>query len=94
MNTLILTAETANLSIAHLLKQMGGGGVEVRDAEGNVVAFVLPPADHEAWTYAEANLELNQHQDEVMRALGRRGGVTTAQLLANASTAAKEAAQQ
>lgn len=94
MNTLILNAETANLSITHLLKQVDSGGVEVRDAQGNVVALVLSPADHQAWTYAEANLDLNQHQDEVRQALGRRGGITTAQLLTNAATAATKNVQQ
>ena len=56
MNTLILNAETANMSIDHLLKQMSSGGVEVRDAQGNLVAFVLPATDQEALTYAEANI--------------------------------------
>ncbi|MEX0613297.1 MAG: hypothetical protein WD738_02500 [Pirellulales bacterium] len=94
MNTLILNSETANLPIEHLLKQVNTGGVEVRDAQGNVLAFVLSPADHEAWTYAEANLDLNYHQDEVRQALERRGGVTTLQLSANAVMGAEKAAQQ
>lgn len=94
MNTLILNAETANMSIGHLLKQMSSGGLEVRDAQGNLVAFVLSATDQEALTYAEANIYLNQHSDQVRQALGRRGGVTTAQLLTNAAAAAEQAAQQ
>jgi len=94
MNTLILNAETANLSIEYLLKQVKEGGVEVRDADGNIVAFVLAPTDQEALTYAEANLYLDQHAEEVRNALGRRGGVTTSQLLANAASAAEKAARK
>jgi hypothetical protein len=90
MHTLILNTETANLSIEHLLKQVDSGGVEVRDSQGRVVAFVLSPTDHQAWTYAEANLDLNQHPDEVRQALARSGGVTTAQLLQNAAAAAEK----
>jgi hypothetical protein len=94
MNTLVLNSETANLSIEHLLKQAIAGGVEVRDAQGNIMAFVLSPTDREAWTYAQANMDLDQNLDQVRRALGRRGGVTTAQLLANARMAAEKAAHQ
>ncbi|MCI0334673.1 MAG: hypothetical protein L0228_15765 [Planctomycetes bacterium] len=93
MTTFILNAETAGLSIEHLLKQVGEGGVEVRDVQGNILAFVLSPKDHEAWTYAEAHLDLNQHMDQVRQALGRRGGITTSQLLEQAALAAKKAAQ-
>ena len=74
MNTFILNAETANLSIEHLLKRANEGGVEVRDAQGNVLAFVLSPNDHEAWTYAEANFDITQNFGEVQQAIGRRGG--------------------
>jgi len=90
MNTLILDAETANFSLQHLLQQVERGSFEVRNAQGNVVAFVLSPADHEAWTYVEANLDLNQHRDEVQQALRRRGGATTAQLLEKASLLAAQ----
>jgi hypothetical protein len=94
MNTFVLSAETANMSIDHLLKQMSSGGVEVRDAEGNIVAFVLGPADQEALTYAEANIYLNQHKDQLRQAVERRGGISTSQLLAKAAAAAEKAAQQ
>jgi len=88
MNTFILNAETSSLSIDHLLKQAEAGGLEVRDAQGKVLAIVLSPDDQEAWTYAEAHLDLDQHQDETQQAVGRRGGVTTSQLLDNAASAA------
>jgi|GEM_PF-2579530 len=94
MNTIILNAETANLSIEQLLQQAKGGGVEVRDASGKVVAFVLSPADQEALTYVEANLDLNRNQQDVREALARRGGATTAELLEKADAASKKAAGQ
>jgi hypothetical protein len=90
MNTFVLTAETADSSVETLLKQAAAGGVEVRDLEGNVLAYVLSPEDREAWTYAEANLELNEHRDEVHRALARRGVVTTKQLLAKATAVSRQ----
>lgn len=90
MNTFILNAETSSLPIDHLLKQAEVGGVEVRDAQGNVLAIVLSPADHQAWIYAEAHLDLDQHKDEVQRAIERRDGVMTAQLLENAASETSE----
>jgi hypothetical protein len=94
MNTLVLNTETAKLSIEYLLDQVSNGGVEVRDAQGNVLAFVLTPGDREAWTYAEANVDLNENQEQVRQALGRRGGLTTAELLAKAALSAEQAAQK
>ena len=94
MNTLVLDSTTANLSLDHLLKQLGSGGVEVRDVGGNVVAIVLGPTDQEALKYAEAHIYLNQHRVQVRQALGRRGGITTSELLAKADAAADQAAQQ
>ena len=94
MNTLVLDSTTAKLSLEHLLTQLGSGGVEVRDALGNIVAVVLGPTDQEALTYAEASIYLDQHGDQVQQALARRGGITTSQLLAKAAAAADQAAQQ
>jgi hypothetical protein len=94
MNTLILNAETAKLSLGHLLNQVSSGGVEVQDALCNIVAFVLSPTDQEALTYAEANLDLNRHLAQVRQALARRGGITRSPLLAKAATAAEKAGQQ
>lgn len=91
MTTFVLTSETASLSVAHLLQRADGGGVEIRDADGNVVAVVISPADEQALTYVEANLDLNEHMSEVRQSLARRGGVTTEQLLANAAVAARDA---
>jgi hypothetical protein len=93
MDTLILNAETASLSIEQLLKRAKEGGVEVRDTQGNILAFVLSPTDREAWTYAEANLDITQNLGDVRKALGRRGGITTSELLARAALAGKNAAQ-
>ena len=90
MNTIILSTETANLPIGQLLQQVDTGGIEVRDIEGNVVAFVLSPTDHQAWVYSEARRDLDEHQQEVREALGRRGGVTTKQMLENAERAERQ----
>ncbi|NOY30161.1 MAG: hypothetical protein GXP28_08275 [Planctomycetes bacterium] len=49
MNTFILNAETSSLSIEHLLKQAKAGGVEVRDAQGEILAIVLSPDDQRAY---------------------------------------------
>jgi hypothetical protein len=85
MNTFLLNSETANSPVQELLQQALQGGVEVRDAEGQVVAYVLSATEREAWIYAEANAEIDQHRDEIERALGRRGGITTRQLLEKAA---------
>ncbi len=89
MNTFVLNAETSDWSIAHLLKQVGESGIEVRDDQGKVVAFVLSPRSHEALTYAEAHLDLDEHLEEIKKAVGRRSGITTAELLAKAFSAEK-----
>ena len=93
MNTFILNTETATWSIDSLLKQVNQGGVEVRDTQGNLLAFVLSPTDRDAWTYAEANLDINQNLDQVRRALGRSGGSTTVELLTTAESAANTTAR-
>lgn len=80
MNTFVLNSETAHSSVESLVKQAGDGGVEVRDATGNVVAYVLTPDDREAWMYAEANLEVSQYRDQLLAASQRGGGVTTKEL--------------
>jgi hypothetical protein len=93
MTTFELNAKTANLSIGHLLEQVQKGGLEVRDSQGKILAFVLSPTDQEALTYAEANIYLDAHKDQIQRALGRRGGITTSELLAKAASAAEKASQ-
>ena len=94
MSTIILGTETANLPLGQLLQQVDRGGIEVRDQQGNVVALVLSPADHQAWIYVEAQRDLDVNRDKVEQALTRRGGVTTAQLLENAAAAAQQTSQQ
>jgi hypothetical protein len=88
MNSLILNTETAKLSLEDLLGQLGNGGVEVKDFEGRVIAVIVGPIDKEALTYAEANIDIDRNIEQVRRALGRRGGITTSQLLAKAKAAA------
>jgi len=51
------------------------------------------PNEAEAETYLEANLDLDRHKAEVRQAIERKGGVTTAQLLTNLESAAKESGQ-
>lgn len=94
MHTLIVNSETANLSIAHLLQQVQNGGLELQDAQGQVVAFVLPPSDRQAWTYAEAAIDLSEHPIEIKNAIGRTGGISTADLLRRAADAAVNERQQ
>jgi hypothetical protein len=87
MITLVLNADTSQMSIASLLQQAGGGGVELRDAQGNVVGLVLSLRDHEAWIYAEAFRDLADNSSQLHEAIGRRGGVTTEELLRKAAAA-------
>jgi hypothetical protein len=82
-----LTSQTANLPIEELLKQAAGNSVEVLDMQGNVIAYVLSPVDREALIYAEAKLDYDRHPEELRQALGRRGGITTQQLLEKAQAA-------
>ena len=91
MNTIVLNAETSRLSIEHLLRQAEGGGVQVQDANGKIVALVMSPADQEALTYIEAIFELHRNKDKIRAASTRRGGITTAELLQKAEAAAKQA---
>lgn len=90
MTTLVLNADTSQMSIENLLQQASSGGVEVRDADGKVVGIVLSPADHEAWIYAEAFRDIAENRDELAEALSRRGGVTTEELLRKAAAAAQQ----
>ena len=85
MKTFVLSEQTANSPIDDLVRQASSGGVEIHDMHGNVVAYILSPSDREAWTYAEANLEVDQHLGEIQEALNRRGGITTSDLLTKAA---------
>ena len=90
MNTFVLSPQTGNLPIRDLLAQAASDSVEVLDAEGNVLAYVLSPVDREALIYAEAKLDLDRHRDQVQQALSRRGGITTRQLLEKAQAAPQD----
>jgi hypothetical protein len=92
MNTIILDNETSAWSVQHLLEQAANGGVKLLDRSGKTVAFCLPPSDREAWIYAEAHLDIDEHIDEVREALARGNGITTEELLRRAEAAAKKAA--
>lgn len=94
MNSLVLDSETAKLSLEQLLQQLGNGSVEVKDSAGKVLAVLIGPVDKEALTYAEAHLDIDRNIAQVRRALGRRDGITTEQLLARAAAAGDEAARQ
>ena len=89
MTSIILDSETAQLPLQQLLQQLSSGGIEVRDTQGRVVAVMLGPMDKEALTYAEAMLDLAQNRDQVRRALGRREGIPTSELLRRAAVAEK-----
>jgi hypothetical protein len=85
MTSIILDSETGKLPLSQLIQQLGTGGVEVRDAQGKVVAMILAPADKKALTYAEAMVDLSQNRNQVRAAVGRRDGITTSELLAKAA---------
>ncbi len=89
LTTLVLSEQTASTSLKSVLEQAGTGGVEVRSADGKLIAFVLPPDNEEAWAYAEASIEIWRHRDEIVAALERRTGVTTEELLSKAEAAGK-----
>jgi hypothetical protein len=91
MNTIVFNSETANLSLEHLVNRLNDGGFEIRDQQGNVVALMLSPAEQEALTYAEARLDLDKNREQVRQALGRSGGISTAELLKKAALAAEKA---
>lgn len=83
MQTFVLGEHAASVP-ATLIREAASGGVEVLDDQGKVVAFVLSPHDRQAWTYAEARMEVIHHRDEIRAAMQRRGGVTTKELLEKA----------
>ena len=89
MNSFVLTSESANLPIGHLLAQASEGSLTVQNENGEVVAIVLSPADFEALTYAEAERDFELHRDEIAQALARKGGITTAELLRRAESAGR-----
>ncbi len=89
MTSIILDSTTAQLPLQQLLQQLSSGGIEVRDKEGNVVAIIVSPLDKEAIIYAEAKLDLAQNREQVRRALGRRDGISTSELLKRAAGAEK-----
>jgi hypothetical protein len=91
MQTIVLSDQTSSMTVAGLIEKAAGSGVEVRDQNGAVVAYVLPPANHEAWLYAEARVFFEQHREEFAAAHARHGGITTAELIAKATTQAVSA---
>jgi hypothetical protein len=50
--------------------------------------------EREAMIYEEAHRYIAEHREEFQRALARRGGITTKELLHKAAEAAQRAAQQ
>jgi hypothetical protein len=91
----LLSEQTASLPVGPLLEQATSGrGVEVHDTKGNVVAYVLPANDADVWLYAEARVYFAQHREEIEAAGRRKGGVTTAELLAKAAALAEQSKDQ
>lgn len=88
MQTFVISPQTENLPIKVLLNQANQQSLAVQDTDGNLVAYVLSPAEHQAITLAEARLDLLLHQAEVQAARARRSGVTTDELLKHAQAAA------
>jgi hypothetical protein len=46
--------------------------LEIRDTDGNVVAFLLSQEDREAWAYARARIYFDEHRAEIEAAMARR----------------------
>ncbi|HZL88490.1 MAG TPA: hypothetical protein VFB96_08980 [Pirellulaceae bacterium] len=92
LSTVTLGSESAALPFGQVVEQAREGGIQVKDASGNVVAFVLPPNNLGAWTEAELVREIAEHRDEIRAAMQRGGGATTAQMLEKARQAASQPA--
>ncbi len=65
----------------------------VQASLNNVSPPQLTP-EREAMIYKEAHRDIAEHPEEFQRALARRGGITTKELLRKAAEAAQRAAQQ
>jgi len=89
MQIFVLNEQTAQTAVESMVKQASGSGLEIRNADGKVIAYLLPPNNEEAWAYAEAGMEIDKHRDEIMAAMERRSGVTTTELLERAQRAGK-----
>jgi hypothetical protein len=85
-----LSEGTAATPIGGLIEQAERGGIQVRNSEGKVLAFIVQPDDEESLAYIDAYHDLQRHQDEIIAARSRRGGVTTQQLLENANNALRQ----
>lgn len=93
LGTVTLGTESAALPFGEVVERAREGGIQVKDASGQVVAFVLPPNNLAAWTEAEALREFEEHRDEIRAAMARRGGITTKELLKRAQEAAARTSQ-
>jgi hypothetical protein len=85
MTTIVLNSETANWSIAHLIRQLGKDAIELRDENGHVLAVVSSPTALEELAYADAKRDMDAHRDELKAALARKGGITSPELLKSAA---------
>jgi hypothetical protein len=93
LQTFVLSENTASQPVGPFIQQAATGrGVEVRDGNGKVVAYVLPAHDEEAWLSAESQIYFEQHKNEIEAAGDRDGGITTAELLKKAAAFAPPAA--
>jgi hypothetical protein len=88
MQTIVLGDQTAAMTVGGLIEQAARGSLEIRDAAGKVVAYVLSPADEQAWAYAKARVYFENHREEFEAAAKRRDGITTSELLAKAAVIA------
>ena len=89
MQTFVLSEETAGTALEAVLKQSAGCGLEIRNTDGKVLGYLLPPDNEEAWAYAEAGMYIANHRDELMAAKERRADVTTKELSERAERAEK-----
>ena len=94
MQAFILSEHTASMPVGPIVSQAAKGAVEVRDTDGNVVAFVISPFDREALTYLEAYRDFEENREQIRQASQRRGGVSTQELLERAHAAAAQATDE
>jgi hypothetical protein len=84
MNSFVLGPDTSQLTVGQFIAQAAPGGLEVRNERGEILAFVLSPADVELLTYADAERDFALHRPLIEEALSRNGGSSTAEMLRKA----------
>lgn len=91
MTTIILDSHTSGLSLENLLQRAADGELQIRDAEGKVVAYVLAAAQQQYLASMQEIFARHSTPEKLREALQRRDGITTAELLKRCELAAQHA---